>query len=145
VPVGGVLELELDSFPRDPVLVRPDGSRAPLDLQPSEVVQGLWRLAPVGPLPRAGLWRVETEGAPVTWIASQLDAAEGDLERIAPEELEALHPAWKLYRPGEEGHGADEDPAERGELWRWLAGATLFLLVAETLWAAWIGRGRRLT
>ena len=145
VPVGGVLELELDSFPRTPALVRPDGARAALDLQPRELVQGLWALAPLGPLQRAGLWRVESESAPVAWIACQLDPREGDLERIAPEELEALHPAWKLFRPGEEGRGDQEDPAEQGELWRWLALATLLLLVAETLWAAWIGRGRRLS
>ncbi len=143
-PVGGMLELELDSFPRDPALMRPDGSRATLDLEPREVMQGLWSLAPIGPLERAGLWRVETESAPTQWIACQLDPGEGDLERIAPEELEALHPAWKLFRPGDEGRGDEEDPAQRGELWRWLALATLLVLVAETLWAAWIGRGRRL-
>lgn len=143
-PVGGVLELELDAFPRDPALVRPDSSRTTIELAPREVVQGLWSLAPIGPLERAGLWRVETESAPPQWIACQLDPGEGDLERIAPEELEALHPAWKLYRPGEEGRGEQEDPAQRGEMWRWLALGALLLLVAETLWAAWIGRGRRL-
>jgi hypothetical protein len=144
VPVGGMLELELESFPRDPTLVRPDGSRSPLDVEPREIVQGLWRLAPIGPLERAGLWRVETEGAPPSWIACQLEPREGDLERLAPEELEGLHPAWRFFRPGEDGRSEEEDPTERGELWRWLAATALFLLVAETLWAAWIARGRRL-
>jgi hypothetical protein len=50
---------------------------------------------------------------------------------------------WRLFRPGDEGSSGDEDPLERGELWRWLAAVTLGLLVAETLWAAWIGRARR--
>jgi hypothetical protein len=142
--VGGTLELELDSFPRAPTLVRPDGSRLPLALEPREVLQGVWRLAPIGPLDRAGLWRVETEGAPSSVLACQLAASEGDLERIAPEELAALHPAWKPFTPGDEEGDGEEDPLERGELWRWLAGAALGLLVAETLWAAWIARGRRL-
>lgn len=143
-PVGGTLELELETFPRGAELVRPDGSRAPLGLEPREVAEGLWRLAPIGPLDQAGLWRVETEGTRATMLASQLAPSEGDLERIAPAELSTLHPVWQIHRPGEEDGGAEEDPLERGELWRWLAAATLALLVAETLWAAWIGRGRRL-
>lgn len=142
--VGGSLELELASFPRAAALVRPDGARAPLDLEPREVLQGVWRLGPIGPLERAGLWRVETEGALPIPLACQLEPAEGDLERILPEELEALHPSWKAFRAGADDGGQDEDPLERGELWRWLAAAALALLVAETLWAAWIGRGRRL-
>jgi aerotolerance regulator-like protein len=141
--VGGALELELESFPRSAVLVRPDGARAPLGVEPREVVQGLWRLAPIGPLDEAGLWRVETEGARPEWLACQLVPSEGDLERITPEELEALHPAWKLAHAGDD-QGDEQDPLERGELWRWLAAAALALLVCETLWAAWIGRGRRL-
>ncbi|NOT30968.1 MAG: hypothetical protein HOP15_11020 [Planctomycetes bacterium] len=142
--VGGTLALELDSFPRAPALVRPDGSRAPLDVVPSEVLQGVWRLAPIGPLDRAGLWKVESEGIRPVPLACQLAPLEGDLERLAPEELEALHPTWKFFAPGDEGSDGDENPLERGELWRWLAGAALLLLVAETLWAAWIARGRRL-
>ena len=143
--VGGALELELDSFPRSPVLVRPDGSRARLDVEPREVLQGVWRLAPIGPLERAGLWRVETEGATPVQLACTLDPAEGDLQRLVPEELEALHPTWKVFEAGQDDGGEDEDPLERGELWRWMAGAALVLLLAETLWAAWIARGRRLT
>jgi len=143
-PVGGTLELELTSFPRAPALVQPDGTRARLDLEPREVVQGVWRLAPIGPLERAGMWRVETEGAPPTMLACQLDPSEGDLDRLTGDELTALHPSWHLFTPGSDAGGGNEDPLDRGELWRWLAGAALALLVAETLWAAWIGRGRRL-
>ena len=143
VAVGGALELELDGFPRAPELVQPDGARAPLDGEPREVAQDLWQLGPIGPLERAGAWRVETEGGRASWIACQLDPAEGDLERIAPEELEAAHPAWRLFQPDQDQVGED-DPLDRGELWRWLATVALALLVAETLWAAWIGRGRRL-
>jgi len=143
-PVGASLALELDGFPRGAMLVRPDGARAALEREPREIDGGRFEIGPLGPLDRAGLWRVEADGSGPHWIAAQLQPSESDLARIAPEELEGLHPAWHLARAGETLGGAEEDPARQGELWRWLAAATLLLLVAETLWAAWIGRGRRL-
>lgn len=144
VAVGGALELELESFPRSAELVRPDGSRTPLSGEAREVAPGLWRLPSTGPLERAGLWRVETEGGPALALACQPEAAEGDLARLAPEELEGLHPALRLDAGGEDQSSGEDDPARRGELWRPLAAAALAFLVLETLWAAWIGRGRRL-
>jgi hypothetical protein len=144
VPVGASLALELTSFPRGATLVRPDQTRTPLAQEPRVVAEGRFELGPLGPLERAGLWRVESEGAVPQWIASQLETAESDLARLGAEELERLHPAWRLYRPGDESNVQGDDPAHRGELWRWLAALTLALLVAETLWAAWIGRGRRI-
>jgi len=141
-PVGASVALELETFPRASVLVRPDGTRTPLDLVPREIADDLWALGPIGPLDHAGAWRVETEGSAPSWIGSQMDPSEGDLERLSGAELEALSPTWRLYE-GSADSEDDEDPLERGELWRWLAGAALALLVAETLWAAWIGRGRR--
>ncbi|MSR62282.1 MAG: hypothetical protein EXS08_07545 [Planctomycetes bacterium] len=143
-PVGGALELELASFPRGATLVRPDGSRTPLDREPKEIGPDLWRLGPIGPLYRAGLWRVETEGALPLALASQLESREGDLERLAADELEALHPTWRFHQSGQDGTGSEENLHERGEVWRQLAALALLLLVFETLWAAWIGRGRRL-
>jgi hypothetical protein len=142
-PVGAALELELDFFPRAATLVRPDGSRAPLDSEPREIAPERWLLGPIGPLERAGVYRIETESGRPATLASQLATSEGDLERILPDELDALHPTWSLYQAGGEDAGDGEDPRERGELWRWLAAATLALLVMETLWAAWIGRSRR--
>jgi len=143
-PVGGALELELASFPRGATLVRPDGSRATLDREPKEVGPDLWRLGPIGPLDRAGLWRVETEGALPIALASQLESREGDLERLSSDELEALHPTWRFHQAGQDGTSEEEDLHERGEVWRQFAALALILLVLETLWAAWIGRGRRL-
>jgi hypothetical protein len=141
--VGGTLALELDAFPRATALVRPDGARTQLALEPRELVEGLWQLGPLGPLDRAGLWRVESEGAGNHWLACQLASEEGDLARLSGDELEALSPVLKLFRADAEDGASDENPLERGEFWRWLAALTLGLLVAETLWAAWIGRGRR--
>ena len=144
VAVGGALELELDVFPRAAELVAPDGARAPLSGEPVELTRGLWRLSSTGPLERAGLWRIETEGGPTLTLASQFDAREGDLARLTGDELEALHPAWRLFQGADSAGGGEEDPRERGELWRPLAAACLLFLVLETLWTAWIGRGRRL-
>lgn len=143
VPVGAALELELETFPRSAELVRPDGSRSPLSGEAREIAPGLWRLASTGPLERVGLWRVETEGGGMLPIACLPDPEEGDLARLSAEELEGLHPALRLYSGGENSSSGDDDPARRGELWRPLAAAALLFLVLETLWAAWIGRGRR--
>ncbi len=141
--VNGTVELLLETFPRAPALVGPDGGRRMLDAEPTEIAEGLWRLPALGSLDQAGLWQVETEGAAPLFLAVELDPSEGDLERVAPEELEAAHRAWRFQRPGNDDEDGDVDEPERGELWRWLAGATLAALVLETLWAAWIARARR--
>ena len=88
--------------------------------------------------------RQSKRSRPLLQIACQLASAEGDLARVLPDELEAAHRVWKIYRPGSSSTTHDDDLAERGEMWRWIAAGTLLLLVLETLWAAWIGRGRRL-
>lgn len=143
VAVGSALALELETFPRSAELVGPDGARTPLAGDAREVAPGLWRLASTGPLERAGLWRIETEGGGVLPLACQPEAAEGDLARLGGDELEGLHPVWRLDSGGESTDSGEDDPARRGELWRPLAAAALLFLVLETLWAAWIGRGRR--
>jgi hypothetical protein len=144
VGVGDPIVLETRTFPRNAFVVQPDGTRRPLDGEPLEVTQDLWNLPPVGPLERVGSWRVEYDGgfAP---FAVQLAAEEGDLDRITPLELEGQHRAWHIF-DRDEGDGDDDDvKPEHGELWRWLAGLALAALVCETLWSAWIGRGRRLS
>lgn len=143
VGVGGALELELEAFPRSAGLVRPDGSRAPLSGEAHEVVRGLWRLPSTGPLERAGLWRVETEGGSTHAVACLFDAREGDLEHLEGRELEALHPVWRIHEGGESGDEGDDAIGDRGELWRPLAAAALLFLILETLWSAWIARARR--
>ena len=123
-------------------MVSPNGARRPLDGESLEVAQGIWRLPPVPQLERAGLWRVEWEGTDVQF-AVELDPDEGDLERLGPGELTALHRAWHIYQPSDDRRDDDDRP-DRGEIWRWLAAMALLALVLETLWAAWIGRSRRL-
>lgn len=142
--VGRSLEVEVDGFPRQAVLVRPDGSRRPIDGEPVEVRSGRWRIPAFGTLDRAGLWRVEAESLPAIPLACRMDPAEGDLEHLLPQELETAHRAWRIFQPGGGDEQADEPELDRGETWRWFAGAALLLLVLETLWAAWIGRERRL-
>jgi hypothetical protein len=145
LPLGASFSAEVPVFPRSAALVRPAGGRAPIEGQSQAVSDSLWRLPSVGPLNEAGLWRVEVEGAPRQHLAVQIDAKEGDLERIDPEELARSHRTWQLTgRRAGEGQRPEPEESERGELWRALALAALLALIGETLWAAWIGRGRRL-
>ena len=131
--VGATLALELDSFPRNPTLVRPDGTRRRLDGEPTQVAENVWRLPPIGPTDAVGLWKIETESSSPIAFAVEFESAEGDLERLAPAELEASHRAWKFHEEDGDEREDSGDPPERGELWRWLAAATLVALVLETL------------
>ncbi len=140
VPVGESLNLEVDSFPRQPVVVAPDGERRPLDGEPVAAAEGVWSLPTIGPLDSAGSWRVEWEGGRQPFSAG-LRPEEGDLERVGQDELESSHAVWQLYR--DEGTREEEIEPERGELWRTLAALALACLIAETLWAAFVGRNRR--
>jgi hypothetical protein len=142
VDVGAPLALEAESFPRSPTVVAPNGSRRPLDGESVEVAEGVWQLPAVPVLDRAGLWRVEWEGTDVPFSV-ELDAAEGNLERLGPGELSALHRAWHVYEASDDGRADEDDRPDRGEIWRWLAAMALLALILETLWAAWIGRARR--
>lgn len=145
LPVGAALVAEVDAFPRGVVVQRPDGSRRPLDGEPTQVGDGLWRLPAVTPTDQVGVWTLAREDAPDVTFALQLDPAEGDLRRLGPNELGGIHPALELWNPEVAASGADDgDGNERGELWRWLAALCLAALVAESLWAAWIGSRRRL-
>ncbi len=145
VAVGFTLVAEVTTFPRSPAVLRPDGSRRSLDGEPVPLGDERWRLPGLPDLDRAGLWSIEMEGAPELAFSVQIDPTEGDLSRLSPGELEAMHPALRYHTLQEGGDAGDEgEGGARGELWRWLAAAALGALILETLWAAWIGRGRRL-
>ncbi len=142
VGVGQPLRAEVTAFPRELKLVRPDGSRRLLDAEPQSAGANVWSLPTVTETDRAGLYTIETVGAGEIAFAVQVDPDEGDLDRLGAAELDALHPALRLVaRDAQSASTAPEAP-DRGELWRWLAGACLVALVLESLWAAWIGRSR---
>ena len=113
LPVGGAYVAETASYPRNPVVLRPDGTRRALAGEPTAAGPGVWRLPPVEETDRAGLYRIELEGGATLPFAVELDPAESDLQRLEPAALSTLHPS--------------------------------LVLVGESLWAAWVGRRRRLS
>ena len=144
MPIGGALVAEVRAFPRSVRVVRPDGTRRNLDGEPEAVGPLAWRLPAVDDTERAGLYLLEIEGAETIPFAVRIDPGEGDLESLPPAELDALHPA--LISVGSSGAvtESNEDASRKGELWRLLAGLVFAALVAETLWAAWLGWKRRI-
>lgn len=145
VAPGDPLQLVVEGFPRSPELVRADGSRRTIDGEPVETADGRWRLPEVGPenTERVGLYTVTFEGARSEPFAVELDADEGDLARLAPDELRDAHPALQFLDAGARDRAAGDEGPRRGEVWRWLALFCLLALVCESVWGAWIGQRRR--
>lgn len=142
--LGDSIALEVSVFPRGATLERPDGSRRPLDGEPIEVADGVWRLPPVEDAEQIGVYHVELAGAPRESFVLQLDADEGDLARLAPAELDR-YPALRLAERGEARSSELDDRDDgRGELWRTFAWACLIALMCESAWAAWLGHKRRI-
>lgn len=143
--VGGPFIAEVSSFPRSLSVAQPDGSRRALPGEPEPLGPGSWRLPAVTATDRVGAYALEIEGEESIPFSVQLELHEGDLERLTETELTALHPALALVgSSGAQDPSLPEDAAQRGELWRLLAMACLAVLVAESLWAAWLGHRRRL-
>ncbi|HIG10561.1 MAG: BatA domain-containing protein [bacterium] len=140
---GAALQAEVAEFPRRVELVGPDGTARVLSGEPEKIGRDLWRLPAVSDedTAKVGLYRITTESSEPIAFAVQLAKSESNLERLAPSEVEGLHEAFVLHKPG-----AQVDPEQallrRGELWRPLAIAALCALVLESLVAAWIGRKR---
>ena len=142
---GEPLEAEVTgSIPHGLTLVTPDGTRRALEGDVLPVVGGRWKLPgiPGKDTERVGAYRIEREGGSPIPFAVQLDAREGDLERLPPEEVKLLHNVFALPSAAA-GPSDDKQHADRGELWRGIALACLVFLCLESLWAAWIGRRRR--
>ena len=139
-----VVSLEVESFPRNLALVRPDGSTRSLDGEVEELGLGRWRLPTIPAPDQVGLWRVATDDGSISY-AVQFDSDEGDLERLAASELSAFHPALVPLSPSGSGDSdSDAELAHTGELWRGFARFCLAVLILESLWAGFIGRRRRL-
>ena len=142
---GESYSAEVREFPRRVELIRPDETRRPLDAEPVKVGEDRWLLPPVegSATDRVGLYQLTTDTNPALLFSVQLERRESDLDRISPDELTSLHPAFELRTAESSDEGGDAGLPRRGELWRWLALAALAALVGESLWAAWVGRGRR--
>lgn len=142
VALGGALEADFDSFPRETRALAPDGSERALALEPRALGPALWQLPPYLGADRVGLWRIAAAGSTPRSFAVQFDADEGDLARLAPGELRALHPALRPHevRARETSLASVETS---GEWWRALAFAALACVLLDGLWAAWLGRRRR--
>lgn len=139
--VHDALVCEVDVYPQSPEVVRPDGSRRPLDGEPEALGPLRWRLPRFEQADRIGVYEFQLEGEPAVPFAVTLDPSEGDLDRLGPSELSQLHPALAFASVG--GAVESDDRPVQGELWRGFAIATLILMFAESLWAAWLGRRRR--
>jgi hypothetical protein len=143
-PIGGQLVAEVTNFPKSVSVVRPDGTRRSLDGDPEAVGPLAWRLPVVADTERAGLYRIEIEGAGTIPFAVRIEPGEGDLDSLSHGELDTLHPALISVDAGGDVLEGDDDASRKGELWRLLAALVLAALVAETLWAAWLGWKRRI-
>lgn len=145
VEVGMAFAAEVASFPHVRAVVRPDGTRRPLQGEPQALAPGLWRLPPVLETDRAGLYTIELESDTTIPFAVGSDPGESDLARLSEAELAELHPVFVPAGASPGTRSARDDAAQaQGELWRLVAGLCLAVLVVESLWAAWIGRRRAL-
>jgi len=142
---GEPLQVEVaGAFPSKLVLVTPEGTRRPLDGDVVQVVGGRWKLPTIPGKETEGIgaYKIESEGASAIPFAVQLDAREGDLERLPGEEAQRLSSVFLLPQ-GEAAASHDPARPDRGELWRQIALACLVCLCLESLWAAYLGRKRR--
>lgn len=144
VGVGGALMAEVDAFRQKVELVGPEGGRRPVDGEPAAAGALKRRVTALGATERAGVYRIEAEGAAAEPFAVQLDTSESDLARMEPQALATFHPALVVASARDSGSEDPDEPAPaRGELWRGIAIACFAVLVFESLWAAWLGRSRR--
>ncbi len=143
---GEPLRLTVDTYPRMTELELPSGERFAIEGDVEELPDGRWRLPEIPPTRtrRAGLYTVGLGDERSEPFAVEIDPLEGDIDRLSPPELSALHPALTLLQRSSKGSAAPGARDTRGELWRLVAGLCLLFLVGESLWGAWIGSRRRM-
>ncbi len=140
------ISLVLAEFPRNPVLVKPGGATSKLPGDAVELKDGRWQLPVLSgsETRNLGLYKIQLDGAEDEPFAVAMNPAEGDLRRISSVELDACHPALHVAQAGSDSAASTGPAPKRGEVWRWLALCALLCVVADSLWAARLGRHRRL-
>ncbi|WP_165226275.1 BatA domain-containing protein [Aquisphaera insulae] len=95
---------------------------------------------------RAGLYRVSWDEGPLGTqqdvFASNPDARESELDRIAAADLKGLLAPLKVEVAAARGDGRDAFSATGREVWHEMAWVLLALLIFEPILAAWVGRSR---
>ncbi|MAE47267.1 MAG: hypothetical protein CMJ86_10300 [Planctomycetes bacterium] len=137
--------LKTKEFPRQPILMRPDGTTRTLAGEPTPTPAGQFILPrPAGnDTQRVGLYTVRTADSPPIPFAISVDPAESDLVRLSPQRLGSLHPNLVIASPRNDSTDTGTTGEDReGELWRLVAWLCLLFLVCESLWGARLGRRR---
>ncbi len=142
---GQEVFVEVEGFPRSPELERPDSSRRLIEGDPQSTGGEHYLLPPVpsSDTRSVGLYQVHLQGSHDQAFAVVLDPAEGDMSRLVGSELPGLHEAMHFESPGTAQDEVGARQHQGGEMWRTLAIFSLLFLVAESLWAAYLGQRRQ--
>ncbi len=142
---GREVFVEVEGFPRSPELERPDGSRRLIEGDPLAAGGEHYVLPPIpsSDTRAVGLYQVHLQGAQDHAFAVVLDPKEGDMSRLVSSELPGLHDALHFESSATTPGEAPSQQRQGGEIWRTLAIFCLFFLVAESLWAAYLGQRRQ--
>ena len=108
--LGTPLAAEVAAFPRAISLVRPDGTKKPIDGEAQSLAGNRWKLPVVSgrDVESSGLYRLETEGAGTLAFALEIDPFEGDLDRLSLDRLDlggirrvGFRPRFDRFRRGD--------------------------------------------
>ena len=119
-------------------------SAVPLEEKPSD--QGPAIEIKVPDTRRAGVYRVSWDEGPLgnqqDTFAANPDPRESSLERIGSAELKAMLDPLSVEVASARGAGGELFSPMGREIWHELALGLLFLLIAESVFATWVGRSR---
>ncbi|MFT4647020.1 MAG: hypothetical protein ACI9X4_000226 [Glaciecola sp.] len=142
---GSEVFVEVEGFPRNPELERPDSSRRSIEGDPRSAGGEHYVLPPIpaSDTRPIGLYQVHLQDAASQAFAVVLDPVEGDMSRLLGSELPGLHEALNFESSGTRAGAAEPTQKQGGEIWRMLAMLSLIFLVGESLWAAYLGQRRQ--